>query len=99
MSMTMTLFRTKVRTLTMTMLGMEVGMRSTATISRADRIADRLVGKLGAPECRSFFCKCAYRLSENEIELLLENATKPSIKSPKHYFTRTASILMSKHYG
>lgn len=74
-------------------------MCSAAKIKRADRIADRLVGKLGAPECRSFFCKCAYQLSENEIELLLENATKPSIKSPKHYFTRTANILMSKRHG
>lgn len=73
-------------------------MRNTVTIDRADRIADRLVGKLSAPECRSFFCKCAYKLSENEIELLLENATKPNIKSPKKYFTRTANILMSKRY-
>lgn len=71
-------------------------MRNVVVIDRADRIADRLVGKLGAPECRSFFCKCAYTLSENEIELLLENATRPGIKAPKHYFTHTAKILMSK---
>lgn len=71
-------------------------MRNLTAIDRADRIADRLVGKLSAPECRSFFCKCAYALSENEIEILLENATRPGIKAPKHYFTRTAKILMSK---
>lgn len=66
-------------------------------IGRADRIADRLVGKLGAPECRPFFCKCAYALSENEIEILLENATRPSIRTPKKYFTRTAKLAIAKH--
>lgn len=71
-------------------------MSSMESIKRADRIADRLVHKLSAPECRPFFCKCAYRLSENDIEILLENATKPDIKAPKRYFTRTASILMTK---
>lgn len=65
-------------------------------INRADRIADRLVTKLKAPECRAFFCKCAYKMSENDIELILETATKPSIKSPKHYFTRTAKIVMAR---
>lgn len=71
-------------------------MSSKAVIDRADRIADRLVTKLKAPECRSFFCKCAYALSENEIEILLEKATQTSVKVPKRYFTRTAKILMAK---
>lgn len=71
-------------------------MSSIDTINRADRIADRLVDKLKAPECRPFFCKCAYALSENDIELLLESATKSSIKSPKRYFTRIAKILIIK---
>lgn len=69
---------------------------SLLTIQRADRIADRLVAKLNAPECRPFFCKCAYKMSENDIEILLENSTKPSIISPKNYFTRTAKIFMAK---
>lgn len=71
-------------------------MRNVAAIDRADRIADRLVSKLDAPECRPFFCKCAYALSENDIEVLLENATKPNIIAPKNYFTHTARILMAK---
>lgn len=71
-------------------------MRSTIIINRADRIADRLVRKLSAPECRPFFCKCAYVLSEDDIETLLESATKPNIKAPKNYFTRTAKILMTQ---
>lgn len=71
-------------------------MRNIASINRADRIADRLTTKLNAPECRPFFCKCAYNLSENDIEVLLENAMKPNIISSKNYFTRTAKILMSK---
>lgn len=71
-------------------------MRSMGSIKQADRIADRLVSKLHAPECRQFFCKCAYKMSESDIESLLELATKPAIKAPKNYFTRTAKILMTK---
>lgn len=71
-------------------------MVSETRIRRADRIANRLVDKLNAPECRSFFCKCAYSLSENEIEILLERATKAGIASPKRYFSRTAKIAMGK---
>lgn len=94
--MSMTMFRTEVRTMTMTLLGRGIVMRNMKAIDRVDRIADRLVRKLNAPECRAFFCKCAYALSENDIELLLENAMKPTVKAPKHYFTRTAKILMTK---
>lgn len=71
-------------------------MCSNEAINRADRIANRLVQKLNAPECRPFFCKCAYALSENEIELILESATRPEIKAPKNYFTRVAKIQLSK---
>ena len=72
-------------------------MRNITSINRADRIANRLVNKLAAPECRAFFCKCAYALSENDIEILLERATKPDIKSPKNYFTRTAKIMLDRN--
>lgn len=71
-------------------------MSSNEYIKRADRIADRLVKKLNAPECRPFFCKCAYALSENKIEMILESATRPGILAPKNYFTRVAKIELSK---
>ncbi len=71
-------------------------MCSNEAIKRADHIADRLVKKLDAPECRPFFCKCAYAMSENEIEIILEGATRPGIISPKNYFTRVAKIKLSK---
>lgn len=72
-------------------------MRSMECIKRADRIADRLVSKLNAPECRPFFCKCAYALSENDIEILLERAMKSGIEVPKRYFTHSAKALMSRN--
>lgn len=71
-------------------------MKSSESIRRADLIADRLVRKLKAPECRPFFCKCAYVLSENDIEMMLESSTRPGILAPKNYFTRIAKIKMSK---
>lgn len=67
------------------------------SIKRADRIADRLVDRLKAPECRPFFCKCAYALSENDIESILEAATRPEIRTPKKYFTRTAKVIIATH--
>lgn len=81
---------------TMNNVTMDNVKRSRDLVRLADRIANRLVAKLNAPECRPFFCKCAYKLSENEIELLLESATRPTVMSPKNYFTHVARIQMSK---
>ena len=56
----------------------------------ADFKADRLVQKFGAPQCRLFFLKCIYHLSEAQIEQAVEAAMRPQIKSKIRYFTVVA---------
>ena len=56
----------------------------------ADRRADRLVQKFGAPQCRLFFLKCIYHLSEAQIEQAIEAAMRPQIKSKIRYFAVVA---------
>lgn len=63
-------------------------------VDKVDRIADHLVSKFGAPGSRKFFCKCAWKLSEDEIWSAYEEAHKPKINYPLKYFIRLCSIKM-----
>ncbi len=52
---------------------------------KVDRIANRLVSKLGNREYRAFYCKVALSLPENVIESNLEQSLKG--RSPAKYFS------------
>ena len=61
---------------------------------RVDAIADSLVKKFDAPTSRDFFCKCAWKLSENDIWCAYEQAHGKKIKSPLKYFVAVCNIKM-----
>lgn len=61
-----------------------------------DRIADHLVRKFQAPSSRNFFCKCAWKLSENDIWTAYEQAHGPKVKMPLKYFITLCQIKMSQ---
>lgn len=76
-----------------------VRVRSTIKERAADvdRIADHLVRKFQAPGSRPFFCKCAWKLSEDDIWTAYEKATrKPGINYPIKYFVTLCKIKMSQ---
>lgn len=50
--------------------------RSSAEIARADRIADYICQKIGSNRAREFYCKAAYRLSEDQIIKCMEIAQR-----------------------
>lgn len=58
------------------------------TADEAEAKASFLVQRLNAPECRKFFLKCIYHLTEAEIQNALESATRPYIKCKAKYFNR-----------
>ena len=60
-----------------------------------DRIADHLVRKFQAPGSRNFFCKCAWRLSEDDIWTAYEQAHGPKIKYPLKYFITLCQIKIT----
>ena len=64
--------------------------------ARVDRIADHLVRKFEAPGSRNFFCKCAWKMSEDEIWTTYEKAHGEKIKSPLKYFISVCMIKMEK---
>lgn len=63
---------------------------------RVDHIADHLVKKFQSPGSRNFFCKCAWKLSEDEIWSTYEQAHSEKIKSPLKYFISVCMIKMEK---
>lgn len=67
-----------------------------ARAAHVDWIADRLVDALDAPNCRPFFAKCGWNLSEDFIWATLESALKPSVSKPAHYFTSVCRAQMAK---
>lgn len=58
------------------------------TTDEAEAKASFLVQRLNAPECRKFFLKCVYHLTEAEIQNALESATRPYIKCKAKYFNK-----------
>ena len=61
-----------------------------------DRIADHLVKKFQAPGSRSFFCKCAWKLSEDDIWTAYEQAHSPKVQAPLKYFITLCQLKMSR---
>ena len=64
--------------------------------NEAEVKAKYLVERLKAPNCRKFFLKCVYHLSEAEIQTALESATRPYVKCPAKYFNRICKIRLSE---
>ena len=56
----------------------------------ADARAQLLIDKFHAPQCRLFFLKCIYHLSEDTIQKSVELAMRPNIKSHIRYFVAVA---------
>ena len=81
----------------MTLLGRHGGkMSANYKASKVDRIADHLVRKFNAPGSRNFFCKCAWKMSENDIWSAYEQSHGPKIKAPLKYFITLCLIKMEK---
>ena len=81
-----------------TMNNVRVWKTSTNRISseEAETKAMFLVERLKAPNCRNFFLKCIYHLSEADIQNALEAATRPYVKCPAKYFNRVCKIKLSE---
>ena len=59
---------------------------------QVDIIADELVRKFEAPASRPFFCKCGWKLSENDIWTAYEQAHGPKVNDSLKYFIATAVL-------
>lgn len=77
----------------MSMKGLE--MSATSRIERVDRIANHLVKRFGAPNSRAFFCKCAWKMSEDEIWTVYEKAHAPKVRFPLKYFVAVCQTKMN----
>lgn len=62
----------------------------------AEAKAHFLIERLKAPQCRNFFLKCIYHLTEAEIQMALESATRPYVKCPAKYFNRVCKIKLTE---
>lgn len=62
----------------------------------AEAKANFLIERLKAPQCRNFFLKCIYHLTEAEIQTALESATRPYVKYPAKYFNRVCKIKLTE---
>ncbi len=66
-------------------------------VIKVDNIADHLVQKFNAPNSRNFFCKCAWKMSEDEIWTIYEKAHGPKIDSPLKYFIFLCNLKMHRN--
>ena len=71
-------------------------MSRSSKAQRVDRIADHLVRKFNAPGSRNFFCKCAWKMSEDEIWAIYEKAQNPKIDNSLKYFIAVCQIKMGE---
>ena len=71
-------------------------MSASSRASRVHRIADHLVRKFEAPGSRNFFCECAWKVSEDEIWSIYEQAHGPKVKNSLGYFIALCQIKMGK---
>lgn len=67
---------------------------SRSRAKRVDNIADHLVEKFKSPQSRDFFCKCAWKLSEDEIWTNYEKAQKKGVNSPLKLFIYLCQLEM-----
>lgn len=65
---------------------------------RTEQIADNLVKIFNAPQSRNFFLKCAWHLSEYQIDSAIRASRAPTITYPVKYFVRICNneMLRSK---
>lgn len=63
-------------------------------VRKVDNLADNLVRKFKAPNSRNFFCKCAWKMSEDEIWTAYEQSHSPRVNNPLKYFIALCSIKM-----
>lgn len=77
-----------------------VGMWKTRTnrisSEEAEAKARFLIERLKAPNCRNFFLKCIYHLSEADIQTALESSTRPYVKCPVKYFNRICKVKLTE---
>lgn len=59
--------------------------------------AQNLVLKFNAPQCREYFLKCVYHLSDSEIQQAIDLATRPNILMPVRYFNVVTKQMLTKH--
>ena len=62
----------------------------------AETKAAFLVQRLNAPQCRKFFLKCIYHLSEADIQNALEASTRPGVICSARYFNRICKIKLTQ---
>ena len=60
----------------------------------AENKANALICIFKAPQCREFFLKCVYHLTEQEITKAVDMATRPSIISPVRYFNKVCKQML-----
>lgn len=75
---------------------MSMKKRNKKNARQVDAIADKLVQVFNAPKSRPFFCKCAWKLSEDDIWTTKEYACRSGIESPIKYFVSVCSEKMKR---
>ena len=63
---------------------------------QAEQRADALISYFQAPNCREFFLKCIYHLTDDEIKKAIESSARPYVNSPIKYFNKTCKQMMLK---
>lgn len=63
---------------------------------QVDRIASALVKHFNASYCWEYFCKCGWKLTEDEIWANVEKSHKPQVESPLRYFIALCEVQMAK---
>ena len=61
---------------------------------RTEKVADNLVEIFNSPSSRNFFLKCAWHLSEFQIDKAIRASKNPNIQSPVKYFVRICNNEM-----
>ena len=62
----------------------------------AEARANYLVNRFNAPQCRNFYLKCVYHLSEGQIAQIVEYTERPHIKMPARYFNTVAKQKLTE---
>lgn len=63
---------------------------------RVARIVEIMERKLGHPESRMFYRKCAWHMSEDEIYSRIEASKRKQVKNPLAYFIYSANKLLKE---
>lgn len=60
-----------------------------------DDTADKLVRKFQAPGSRNFFCKCAWKLTQDQIWTTFERSQSAKVRCPIKYFVASCYAQMN----